>query len=103
MPILKYKETAFFSIYKYQIDVIAWLIAIICHITNYSKPCLASIKEGQLEFKEILRVVITNIFNHLTQKCKFAGRKFAIFHIISNQITKNATEILVTRIRQETT
>ena len=56
-----------------------------------------------LEIKEILGVIVANVAHHTFYSFHFFHRKFAILHVVAEQVAKRAAEIFVARIGQEGT
>ena len=55
-----------------------------------------------LEVEISVSVVVRDILHHLVYELHFALRKFAFLEVFADDAAKNAAEIFVARIRQET-
>ena len=54
-----------------------------------------------LKLEILLGVVVGDVFDHLSQEVKLAGRQQTRLHIITNKVAERSAEILVARIAQE--
>lgn len=60
----------------------------------------ASAKHG-LEAEEVFGIVVANVFYHLVHSLHFAGRYFAVFYIVTQEVAQCAAEIFMTWIGEE--
>jgi hypothetical protein len=56
---------------------------------------------GRLELEVVLGVVVRDVFHHLAETVPLFVRDFAVLHIGCDEVTHDAAEILVARIREE--
>ena len=62
---------------------------------------MAGVPLGRLYLEIVTGIVITDGLHHLLDKGHFILRHFAGFNIASDEVTENAAEVFVTRIREE--
>ena len=55
----------------------------------------------RLEVKIVLSIVVADVLYHLVEAFHFACRDFAIFHILTEEVTEGTAEILMARVREE--
>lgn len=57
----------------------------------------------RLEVKELLCVVVADVFYHLVDTLHFFNGDFSVFNIVAQEVTQCTTEVFMTRIGEEGT